>query len=54
VREGIDDVKLFAQVKTARSPGDLGKLASPVLDEVDNLGKSASGNKSDYKLSEAL
>jgi len=31
--------KLVAQVQAAQSPADFGKLATPVLDEVDNLEK---------------
>jgi len=37
VSEAENFSKLVAQVQAARSPGDFGKLASPVLDEVDNL-----------------
>ena len=35
--------KLIAQVEAAQSPADFGKLAAPVLDEVDNLEKVFTG-----------
>jgi len=35
--------KLIAQVEAAQSPADFGKLATPVLDEVDNLEKVFTG-----------
>ena len=35
--------RLIAQVEAAQSPADFGKLATPVLDEVDNLEKVFTG-----------
>ena len=35
--------KLIAQVQAAQSPADFGKLATPVLNEVDNLEKVFTG-----------